>query len=504
MKLSFGPLSISFGRQQPMTGRRSYAAGAINRLTSDWSTTTTSANVEVKGDVLKVRARARELERDDPYTRSYLRLLTNNVLGWQGVRLQMKIKDPGGSFDAVANRLIEDGFAAWGKRANCTVTRSLSWADTCRLILTSAARDGGCLVRKIQGFGNPFGFALQVLEIDHLDTGYSTEASNGGNAVRMGVEVNQWGEPMAYHVLTKHPGDDCGMASKRVRLPASEIVHVYVPDRIGQAVGMSWFTSSMSALNMLGGYREAELTAARVGACKGGYITRTNPEGFQGDATDDAGNQIEEMEPGVVRDLAPGESFVPHDPTHPNTAFGTFSKDITRAASAGMGVSYNSLTGDLEGVNFSSIRAGLLEDREQYKTLQEWFIEAVCEPVFEAWLPMALLSGQVALPIAKLPKFNAATWQGRRWSWVDPQRDIAATVAAIDNRLQSRTSAAGEMGKDFEDLLSEIEAEEALAKERGVSLAKPNPNGEQAQPEEPEDTKEDDAEDAAELTPLQK
>ena len=403
--LSLGSFNVSIVKSAPVTGgKRSFAAGSINRLTSDWSTTVTSADVEARNDVTKLRSRCRVLERDDPYARHYFKLLRNNVLGWQGMRLEMKVKDPSGTLDAKANTAIEDAWTKWGKKANCTVSKNLSWRAVCWLVITAPARDGGVLVRKVPGFDNEFGFALQLLEIDMLDVYYNVpncgrDQGTPGNEIRMGVELNQWKEPIAYHLWTRHPGDYNSAAGfKRERIPASEIVHLFMPDRVMQTIGTPWITSAMLRLNMLNGYEEAELVAARTAACKGGYITKEKPEQYTGDDVDSEGNQVEEMEPGVVRELDPGENFIEHDPKHPNTAYPAYIKQVLRGAAAGMAVNYNTLANDLEGVNYSSLRAGTLEDREEWMMIQEWFAEDLCDEVFKDWLPMAILSDQVKLP----------------------------------------------------------------------------------------------------------
>jgi lambda family phage portal protein len=476
--LQLGRFNFRVGFDKPATeGKRTYSAAVINRLTSDWSTTTTSADVEARNDIKKLRSRCRELDRDDPYARRYFKLLKNNVLGRQGIRLQMKAKDADGSLDSNANTVIEDGWRRWGKKENCTVQRSLTWRAVCLQVLMSPARDGGVLVRVVEGFKNDFNFALQLVEIDHLDVDYSVPNvpnPTGGKPweIRMGVELNEWREPMAYHLWTRHPGDyNSAAAFKRERIEAKEIVHLYLPERVMQTIGLPWITASMLRLNMLNGYEEAELVAARVGACKGGYVEKDKPENYHGDAEDTQGNQVEEMEPGTVRELDPGQHFVEHDPKHPTAAYPAYVKGVLRGAASGMAVSYTSLANDLEGVNFSSIRAGLLEDREEYMMTQEWFIEDFCDVIFERWLPIAMLTGQVKLPMAKKEKFlDAKTWQSRRWAWVDPLNDIQATVMAIQNRLESRTGAVADQGGDFEDLLNEIEEEERLAEEKDVEL----------------------------------
>jgi lambda family phage portal protein len=225
-----------------------------------------------------------------------------------------------------------------------------------------------------------------------------------------------------------------------------------------------------------------------VSACKGGYIEKTLPEEYVGDGTDSEGNKIEEMEPGLVKELNPGQKFVEHDPKHPNAGYGPFVKTALRGAASGMMLSYTSFGNDLEGVNYSSIRAGVLEDREEFKSQQADLIEDLCEVVFERWLRFAILSGQVDSPITinDLQRLvDGQTWQGRRWTWVDPLKDINAAVVAIENRLESRTGVVGDNGDDFEDLLEEIAEEEALAKQKGVELPQVEPPLASVEPEEP-------------------
>lgn len=478
--LQLGRLNFTWGGEEKRNinpvAKRSYHAGAINRLTADWTTTVTSADVESRNDVLKLRPRARDLAQNDPYARRYFRLVRNNVLGWQGIRLEMKVKDPNGDLDSNANTQIEDAWKRWGKKKNCTIDKRLSWRQLCNLALTSRKRDGGFLIRYYEYWKNDFAFALQLIEIDHLDTYYNVPvyyAPDGSqHEIRMGVELNEAKEPVAYWLWTRHPGDyNAAAAFNRERIPANEILHLYLPERAHATIGVPEITSAMPRLNMLNGYEEAEVTAARVAACKGGYIEKEKPDQYTGDG-DENGNNVEEMEPGVVRELDPGEKFVEHDPKHPNTAYGPFTKTVLRGAASGMMISYNSLANDLEGVNYSSIRAGVLEDREEFKVEQEDFIEDFCEIVFERWLKFALLSGQVALPIAKLQKFlDGQTWQGRRWAWVDPMKDIQAAVIALEKRLASRTGILSDNGEDFEKLLDEIEEEERLAAKKGVELS---------------------------------
>lgn len=127
-------------------------------------------------------------------------------------------------------------------------------------------------------------------------------------------------------------------------------------------------------------------------------------------------------------------------------------------------------------MNFSSIRAGVLEERDQWMAIQDWFVEAFILPVFEEWLKMALLNGAIKnpngspLPLAKYDKFSVCQWLGRRWQWVDPERDLRAEILAVSNGLKSPQQLAAELGTDIEDVLSDIKEFQQLVADKGVSL----------------------------------
>jgi lambda family phage portal protein len=126
------------------------------------------------------------------------------------------------------------------------------------------------------------------------------------------------------------------------------------------------------------------------------------------------------------------------------------------------------LANDLEGVNYSSIRAGLMDEREFYKSTQRWFIDTVVQPIFEKWLETSILDGTINLPASKMDKFNAADWKPRRWAWVDPERDINAQIKAVDHHLKSRRQVISEQGGDIEDVLRDIKRDEELTEEVGL------------------------------------
>lgn len=474
-----------FKRQK--TRQRNYDASGMGRLFQDWATTNKTADEELRVSLNRIRARARELTRNNDYARKYMEMVKTNVIGSKGIVMQSKAKRADGSFDALDNQLMEDRWKAWGKRENCTVTGNLTWLDVQRLVIESVARDGEILIRKVESANNPFGFSLELIEPDHLQEDLNKDLQNG-NRIRMGVELDQWRRPVNYWLLNRHPGESITpLAERRYQvIPANQIIHLYRMERPSQARGVSWMVTAMTRLHQIGEYEEAELIASRASACKMGFFkSDSGGEGYLGDDIDSMGQTISEASPGSMELLPPGMDFTPFDPTHPAGNFAPFMKTSLRGVASGLNVAYNSLASDLEGVNFSSIRSGVLEERQNWRVIQNWMIEHFCQPIYSEWLKMSVLRGALGtIPPRKIEKFENPKWQPRGWEWVDPVKDAKANEAEINLGTKTRADILAEKGMDIEEVFNQLKAEEQLAESIGISIGTNMNNQEQANDEE--------------------
>ena len=455
-------------------GRRGFDGVNTGRLFADFANLTRSSDSELKPALRTLRNRCRELSRNDEYVRRYLQLIKINVAGPHGISVQAKARNSDGSLDAPGNKIVENAWKRWSKAGVCTVDGRLSFADAQRLVVETLARDGEVLVRKINGADNPDRFAIQFLEADLLDEEHNIKLENG-NRVRMGVEIDEFGRSVAYHLLKEHPGDHefaNAYSRKHTRVPADELLHIFQCDRPHQTRGVPPLAASMNALKMLHGYREAELVASRVAACKMGFITTPDGDGYAGDDFEDTNTPIMSAEAGSFEQLAAGQSITTFDPTHPTTAFSDFHKAVLRGVASSMGVSYASLASDLESVNYSSIRQGALDERDNYRTLQSFLIAHFVEPIFKSWLTSAMTAGSINLPMTRYEKFaNSVIYRPRGFSWVDPVKEINAQVTGIENGLLSLQDVANNYGADIEDVFESIQREKELAEKYGLSLA---------------------------------
>jgi len=454
---------------------RRYAAAASSRFTADWVTEQGSINNEIKQAHTQLLSRARDLAKNNDYVRGFLKRCVTNIIGPDGFKLQMRAVLASGEPDEVVNVELENKFDEWSKRENCTVHKNLSWIEVQKLMVNQWKRDGNILLRKVTGKSaqNDFKFSLELLEVDLLDTEMN-EQLKGGNAVILGIEFNNWKQPVAYYFKSNTAADEIsrnfyGYARENVkRIPASEIIHHFTRDHSNQLIGVTALAQSMLTFHDLQGYDQAAIINARAGASKMGFIqTQANqmPVPYTGDSEDESGNVISNFGFGEIEQLPAGLEFKGWDPTYPQGEYPNFVKHILRRMATGLGVAYANWVGDLEAVNFSSMRSGLLDERDNWKDDQSSFREGVLIPIFNEWLKWAMVSGSAAVPYSEYKRVNQPEFIGRRWDWVDPRADIEAKVLAINNNIITLSDVMAEQGYDFNDYIRRRKKELGQLKE---------------------------------------
>lgn len=460
-------------RKPRITGRRGFAGAKTDQFLQGWTTTNRSADAELFVALRTLRARSRDLAINDDYVGRFLRLVKSNVVGARGIGLQNRAREDNGVLDTRANELIESAWREWGQVGICTLDGRLSWIDACSLFMETTARDGEVLVRLVRDPDiNRFGFALQFIDVDHLDETYNQTARDpGGRRIRLSVEYDANGKALAYYLLKNHPNATAldYQAQKRIRYPADEIIHGFLTNRAEQGRGYPWTAQSLRRLKMLSGYEYSELIASRVSSSKMGFYIEPDGDAYMGDYEEDF-SPVTEAEPGTFERLPYGTEFKSWDPEHPVAAYEAFVLAILRGIASGLGVSYVSLTNDLRSVSYSSIRQGALDERDFWRSLQTWLIEHFVGPVFKAWLQMTLTTGAVNLPMGKFRKFHNPVWRPRGWQWVDPLKEVRANIEAVKNNLRSLQGVVGEAGVDVEDILEDNKIAQELAAKYGTTL----------------------------------
>lgn len=451
---------------------RSYKAARPDRLAPFLMADLAPAAI-LSRDLSGLIAHARDAARNNDYVRGYLKQVARQVVGPRGIALQSQVAFPDRSPDALARRVIEDAWTRWGAWGSPTICGAMSWRDLQSVAIKTVAGEGNFLARRHVGRGQgPFGFRLQVLSIDHLDTGLNVASLRAGGYIRNGVECDASDRRVAFHMFTSPRGDAeaRGGGVMRERVPASEILHLFVPEEPLQTVGRPWLHTALRRLNMIEKFEEAALAAARYGASKMVFFKRPEDDAPTPAGEGDAA-PIEEVEPGETGVLPPGWDIAPFDPNYPSAELAPFVAHMLRASAVGLGVSYAGLTNDLSQANFASLRAGLSEERDEWRALHAWFSAAFHQRVFNWWLQPALNNGQLApLRDESLERYRPAAWRARGWQSITPREEATTAETLLRNRLAAPSDLAAERGVDFDEMVERFAEDAATLRRFGLGL----------------------------------
>lgn len=461
---------------------RSFEAAETPAWVESWPTHGSPINDDLARQLPTLLARARGLARNNEWAINYLTKLDDNVLGANGIVLQMRVKKRNGKLDDKANALLESAWAKWCEQADVS---GLDWRTVESLALAAGPQDGALAYQLRQGAG-PFRFQIRLLPIDLIDV--NLHRDYGGNRVRMGVEINNDGLPVAYWVLAAKAGDlpsDYVTVGKHLRVPADKMQHHFLRREIGQVRGYPWLAGGARRLWLLRDFEEAAAVACSNAAKRQGFFYTEDgeaPSGFADtivsgvlEAAKAAGKQLTPDEvqalvaasekyvttmPGQYDTLPHGTKFSAFESKWPNVSAEGYVKAQVRGWSAAQGMSYISVGNDLEAVNYSSARVGIGDEREHYKVVQGLLVKWLHAPVINAVLPYLVLATP-GLDVAKIDLYRAAvTWQPRRWKGIDPVKEAQADEANLRNKLTSRRRLILERGDDPDEIAAEIEEEE--------------------------------------------
>jgi lambda family phage portal protein len=478
----YGPSGERIYDAKPARGGKSwrtYAMAMGGRLTSNWRSVQSSADQELTWSLTRMRGRARELVRNAPYAKRAKMIVVNNVIG-AGIGLQPNVINSRDRPLDDINDEIEDAFKLWCRADSCHTGGKLHFHDMERAAMGQIFDAGEVLIREhYQAFGaSKVPFCLELIEPERLADEWTSPGPVGaGNQVRMGVEIDAFGRPQAYWLRQFHPGDvrfDASVIGRVERVPANQMFHLYVVDRWPQVRGEPWMHAAARRLNDMDGYSEAEIVAARGAASYMGFIKTPDENAIAPDSQEADQRQIQ-FEPGMMEQLPPGWDVVLNNPNRPNPGFSDFMRAMLREVAAGASVSYESLSRDYSQSNYSSARLALLDDRDLWRQLQQWFIRSFRERLHRDWLTAAVLARAVQKisveDFAQAPEvFSAVKFKPRGWSWVDPTREISSYVEAVRSGFMTLSAVIAQTGdgKDLDDIIAERKGELADLKEAGI------------------------------------
>lgn len=439
----------------PSRSRKSY----VDRL---------GPNAIVQQGAAGLRAATRHGARNHDVLRGILRTMVNNVVGPNGIGIEPQPRRRDGTihqeYAAQLRKLLRD----WSRRPE--VTHTYQFAACQRMQARAWMRDGEVfsqdLVGTIAGLdhGHRVPYSLELFEADFVPLDFN----DTGNGIVQGIERNAWGRPRAYWVYKGNPLESVTtMTTDRSllkRVDASRVRHLAFRDHIGQARGITEFASILARLEDIKDYEESERIAAKVAASLTAYVKKIAPQAEGYDATtakkDELGNVVGRdlrMTPGMIIDgLAVGEEIGLIDSKRPNPNVVTFRQGQLRAAAAGIGASYSSISKSYDGT-FSAQRQELVEQWVNYAILADEFTGGWVQPIWETLVFTADASGVLRIPRDVDPETaDDALYTAQAMPWIDPYKEAAAWVILARAGFASEIEILRKRGVNPRDFLEQV------------------------------------------------
>lgn len=470
------------------SGYSNYGASTTRKPLVGWLHAGGSSREDIEDNISILRQRSRDLYMGAPIATGAVKTMRTNVVG-RGLHLKPTIdREYLGISPDEATKLekhIQREWQIWAESNDCDIQRLDNFYELQQLAFLNWLVSGDCFVvlPTKKRANQPYDLRIQLIEADRVCSPYETDTID--NRIIQGVEVDNDGEVIAYHIADHHPLSYVMSDMKWQRVEAygsrtgrRNILAIMNRERIDQRRGVPFLAPVIEDLKQLGRYTDAELVAAVISGMFTVFIEKENaseddaigsmiPDDMQIDTEDDTSI---ELAPGAVIDLNNGEKIHDSNPGRPNTNFSGFVEAICQQIGAALEIPYELLVKRFNA-SYSASRGALEEAWKMFKMYREWLANDFCQPIYEEWLSEAVAKGRVKAPgffadPAIKKAYCRAKWNGPARGLLNPVQEVSAAEKRVQNGFSSRTDETMEItGGDFYGNCEQLLQEEKKLKE---------------------------------------
>ena len=470
-------------------GASGYVGGRSDRKSmQQWQPFGGSASSDHLPQQDSLRSRSRDLARNSPIASGAIRTNVTAIVG-TGLRVQSQIDtDLLGLSDEQAEAWQREAERIWSfAKDRLDIEGELTYAAQQGLVLRSKLESGDVLVlmRFKPSAGDLFGTKIQLIESDRI-----SNPNNQMDTDRVvgGVEFDEDGRTIGYHVRNRHPGELFGIhrggdtwsmipawGPNGVRL--SKLL--YEKQRPGQRRGVPYLAPVIEPLKQLERYTESELMAAVVASFFTVFVKTEMgdtglakaPGGEEAPADEDSGDLF--MNPGAVLSLAPGEDIETANPSRPNADFEPFFLAIMRQVGVGLEMPFEVLMKHFQS-SYSAAQAALLEAWRAFKVGRSGLAAEFCQFSYEAVITEAVARGTLPAPgFFDNPVIQrawlATSWSGDPPGMIDQVKGVQAAAKRVELGVSTLSIETAELsGQDWETLNRQRAKEVRIRRESGL------------------------------------
>lgn len=406
---------------------------------NNWQQNKASANTLLSAAGPLLRSHCRNLERNNPTARAGIEGVTGLVIG-TGIALEPETGDD------QLNKRVRELFNDW---------MSTVGIDGCDIyhLQTQAMREvvavGEAIWRivpdpKAQP-GDMFRMRVLPLESEWIsDTQAMSPAT--GCTMAAGMSLDRYGQPVSYYLQPPEYG-------KPEQVPAASIVHIFEKRRPLQCRGEPWLAPVIETLMNERDLVDAELYAAKQTAAMALVITSDSHDSL--DTTEDGttDDPAQSVRLGGVARLFPGEDIKAFGHTRPSQQIAPFRQMLRGDIAAAMRIPQRFLDRDVGRANYSSMRCDMLDTERLLAPVREFMGHQTIGALYRLAAP--ILSAAVGRDIDPSKYRLLPDAQ----PYIDPQRDVAASTAAIASGLSNKEAEISKRGGDWRQVQAQSSTE---------------------------------------------
>lgn len=464
---------------------------------SGWIPAGGSADADLLNELFALTPRSRDLVRNHPVASGAAQTLKDNIVGHQ-LRLSSQPKyrmlGKDREWASAWSNAVEDEFATWADTTECDAARAQTLLGLTQQALNGTLVNGDAfaIVHWIPRPNSKWATRLQMIEADRVST--PTHLTSNKN-IRNGIEIDEFGSPVAYYVQKSHPGDRYRFFNSAQfeweRIPAftdfgrRQVIHLFDKERAEQSRGKPLFTAVLREFKVSGDYLGSELHAAAANALIAAFIESdldpaavTNLLGSDAEEMSNYWQDVskktngKKIKSGSFLTLPIGTKVSSYNSGRPNTAFNGFMESIYRQMGVGMNLPYELTMKDFSKTNYSSARAALLEAWRYFHGRRRWLQDSWLNDIYNVWFEEAANKGFVDAPDFYSDN-NAYAYTRARWvfagrGWVDQVKEAQAAKLRMEIGVSTLESECADQGLDWEDVLEQRKRERDRMEELGL------------------------------------
>lgn len=479
-------------------GGQYQGARTDRRALQDWIPRAGSGAQDTIGDLQNLRARSRDLERNEPLATGAIGSQLTAVLGPGLIPYPQIDAALLGLSEADADAWEEQAARLWRAHAG---SQAIDFAGTATIdelseqVLFGWLTSGDILAvrRYVDRPDRLFGLAIQLIEADRV---CSPSARDVAGRMMAGVEVDSLtGAPVAYHVANAYPGDRWSPApTSWSRIPrigadgAPQALLVYSARRPELLRGVPFLAPVIEPLKQLGRYSEAELAAAVIAAFFTVFVKRKTVAGddavpmWQSGMTEDAtaSNPTSstadlKLGPAAIAELADDEDISIANPGRPNAQFDPYWQAMVRQIGVALEIPFEVLIKHFTA-SYSASRGAMIEAWRVFLTRRARLVRSWYRPVWEWVITEAVARGYLAAPGFFEDPLRRAAWLGVEWAGptmpqLDPAKEATAAGLRLDRYLTSLEEESTALtGTAWSRKFNQIKKERRALAEAGLAL----------------------------------